>query len=78
MSQPQRVTWAAVIGAIAAALSIGSFVARSVAQAEIVPVRERVTAVETKQQSTEQRLESMDKKLDRLIDMHLQTKETNR
>lgn len=71
MSGQAKLSWAAIVGAIAAALTIASFVARSIAQAEVAPVDRRVTAVETKQQATDKQLDSIDKKIDRLIEMHL-------
>lgn len=59
MSNQQKVTWAAAVGAIGAALTIAVFVARAVAQAEVAPVSNRVTALETQQRSTDKRLDEI-------------------
>lgn len=77
MSQQQRVTWAAAVGAIAAALTIGAFVARSVAAAEIAPVDRRVTTLEAQRAEDKERLISIEKKLDRLLN-HLAGRRSER
>lgn len=76
MSRQQKLSWAAAASGVAAALGVATWVARSVAQAEVAPVDKRVVAVEIKQSATDERLKSIDGKLDKLIDMHLKKDET--
>lgn len=48
MSTTGKVTWGAVLTAAVAALTLATFVSRSVAQAEVSPVDRRVTTLEAK------------------------------
>lgn len=60
-------TWGLLLSSLVAALTLGIFVASSVAAKEVAPLAERVTRVEAQRAEDRARLERIENKLDMLL-----------
>lgn len=62
--------WSVLLGSLAAALTLGVFVARSVAASEVMPLRERVSTLEAQRAAIDKKLDEVGADVKELLRRH--------